>query len=74
MLTFFSCYVSFQKCYDDLNLKFCVEIARRNQAGALQSQTPVNAVIHLDVPFQTIIDRVKGKLILLFVSMIGRSI
>jgi hypothetical protein len=61
MLTFFSCYVSFQKCYDDLNLKFCVEIARRNQAGALQSQTPVNAVIHLDVPFQTIIDRVKGK-------------
>ena len=32
----------------------------RNQAIALQSQTPVNAVIHLDVPFQTIIDRVKG--------------
>lgn len=33
----------------------------RNQAVALQGQAPVDAVVHLDVPFQTIIDRVKGK-------------
>ena len=33
-----------------------------NQASALQSKTPVNLVIHLDVPFQTIIDRVKGNI------------
>lgn len=33
------------------------------QAEALQKQTPVNVVINLDVPFETIIDRVKGKFI-----------
>ena len=33
----------------------------RNQAVALQGQAPVDAVVHLDVPFQTIIDRVKGE-------------
>merc|ERR1712037_968140 len=33
------------------------------QAQALQSETPVNVVIHLDVPFQTIIDRVKDRLV-----------
>ena len=32
------------------------------QAKALQQSTPINVVIHLDVPFQTIIDRVKGKI------------
>jgi adenylate kinase family enzyme len=31
------------------------------QAKALQDETPVNVVINLDVPFETIIDRVKGK-------------
>lgn len=31
------------------------------QAEALQKETPVNVVIHLDVPFQTIIDRVKDR-------------
>ena len=31
------------------------------QAEALQKETPVNVVINLDVPFDTIIDRVKGK-------------
>ncbi len=34
------------------------------QAVALQGQAPVDAVVHLDVPFQTIIDRVKGKALL----------
>ena len=29
----------------------------------LQGETPVNVVIHLDVPFQTIIDRVKDRLV-----------
>jgi len=33
----------------------------RAQATALQSQTPVNVVIHLDVPFETIIGRVKDR-------------
>jgi nucleoside-triphosphate--adenylate kinase len=33
----------------------------QNQAQALQNETPVNAVIYLDVPFQTIIDRVKDR-------------
>merc|ERR1712241_1028711 len=33
------------------------------QAQALQGETPVNVVIHLDVPFQTIIDRVKDRLV-----------
>ena len=33
------------------------------QASALQGETPVNIVIHLDVPFQTIIDRVKDRLV-----------
>ena len=31
------------------------------QAQALQKQTPVNVVINLDVPFETIIDRVKDR-------------
>ena len=31
------------------------------QAMALQKVTPVNVVINIDVPFQTIIDRVKGN-------------
>jgi len=31
------------------------------QAAALQSQTPVNVVINLDVPFDTIIDRIKDR-------------
>jgi len=31
------------------------------QAAALQSQTPVNVVINLDVPFETIIDRIKDR-------------
>lgn len=31
------------------------------QAEALQKETPVNVVLHLDVPFQTIIDRVKDR-------------
>jgi len=31
------------------------------QAEALQKQTPVNVVINLDVPFETIIDRVKDR-------------
>ena len=31
------------------------------QAKALQAQAPVNVVINLDVPFETIIDRIKGK-------------
>jgi nucleoside-triphosphate--adenylate kinase len=31
------------------------------QAEALQKATPVNVVINLDVPFDTIIDRVKCK-------------
>lgn len=31
------------------------------QAKALQLETPVNVVVHLDVPFQTIIDRVKDR-------------
>ena len=31
------------------------------QAEALQRETPVNVVLHLDVPFQTIIDRVKDR-------------
>ena len=30
------------------------------QAKALQNQAPVNVVINLDVPFETIIDRIKG--------------
>ena len=30
------------------------------QAKALQGQAPVNVVINLDVPFETIIDRIKG--------------
>jgi len=30
------------------------------QAKALQAQAPVNVVINLDVPFETIIDRIKG--------------
>ena len=30
------------------------------QAAALQKETPVNVVVNLDVPFETIIDRVKG--------------
>ena len=33
------------------------------QAEALQSKTPVNVVVHLDVPFQTIVDRVKDRLV-----------
>ena len=28
-----------------------------------QSETPVNVVVHLDVPFQTIIDRVKDRMV-----------
>ena len=32
------------------------------QAKALQGQAPVNVVINLDVPFETIIDRIKGIL------------
>ena len=31
------------------------------QAKALQGQAPVNVVINLDIPFETIIDRIKGK-------------
>ena len=31
------------------------------QAAALQSASPVNVVVNLDVPFETIIDRIKGK-------------
>merc|ERR1719365_191257 len=31
------------------------------QAEALQEQTPVNVVINLDVPFDTIIDRIKDR-------------
>jgi len=31
------------------------------QAEALQEQTPVNVVINLDVPFETIIDRIKDR-------------
>merc|ERR1719323_465791 len=31
------------------------------QAAALQSETPVNVVVNLDVPFETIIDRVKDR-------------
>ena len=31
------------------------------QAAALQKETPVNVVVNLDVPFETIIDRVKGR-------------
>ena len=31
------------------------------QAAALQKETPVNVVVNLDVPFETIIDRVKGN-------------
>jgi len=31
------------------------------QAEALQRETPVNLVLHLDVPFQTIVDRVKDR-------------
>ena len=31
------------------------------QAAALQGETPVNVVVNLDVPFETIIDRVKGE-------------
>ena len=30
------------------------------QAAALQKETPVNIVVNLDVPFETIINRVKG--------------
>ena len=30
------------------------------QAEALQKEAPINVVINLDVPFETIIDRVKG--------------
>ena len=33
------------------------------QLLTLQGETPVNVVIHLDVPFQTIIDRVKDRLV-----------
>ena len=44
------------------------------QAKALQSQAPVNVVINLDVPFETIIDRIKGiyfyKLILCLTHII----
>ena len=36
------------------------------QAAALQSETPVNVVINLDVPFETIIDRIKGDSSILF--------
>ena len=36
------------------------------QAKALQGQAPVNVVINLDVPFETIIDRIKGKKSCLF--------
>ncbi len=32
----------------------------QSQAAALQSETPVNVVVNLDVPFETIIGRVKG--------------
>ena len=31
------------------------------QAAALQKETPVNVVVNLDVPFETIIDRVKDR-------------
>ena len=31
------------------------------QAKALQAQAPVNVVINLDVPFETIIDRIKDR-------------
>merc|ERR1712165_187879 len=31
------------------------------QAKALQGQAPVNVVINLDAPFETIIDRIKGE-------------
>lgn len=37
----------------------------RPQAEALQAQTPVDLVINLDVPFQTIIDRIKGAFLTL---------
>ena len=33
----------------------------QTQAGALQAETPVNVVVYLNVPFQTIIDRVKDR-------------
>jgi len=33
------------------------------QAEALQKQAPVNVVINLDVPFETIIERVKGNML-----------
>jgi adenylate kinase len=33
------------------------------QAAQLQAETPVNVVIHVDVPFQTIVDRVKDRLV-----------
>ena len=31
------------------------------QAEALQAETPVNVVVNLDVPFDTIIDRIKAR-------------
>ena len=31
------------------------------QAKALQEETPVNVVINLDVPFETIVDRIKDR-------------
>lgn len=33
----------------------------QTQAEALQSETPVNVVINLDIPFETIIDRIKDR-------------
>ena len=31
------------------------------QAKALQEETPVNVVVNLDVPFETIVDRIKDR-------------
>ena len=41
------------------------------QAAALQKETPVNIVVNLDVPFETIINRVKG-IIQIFIKHLGR--
>ena len=40
------------------------EISRGSNSNFdFQGETPVNVVIHLDVPFQTIVDRVKDRLV-----------
>ena len=46
----------------------------RNQAVALQGQAPVDAVVYLDVPFQTIIDRVKGALNLDYLTSLNQPL